>query len=188
MKHLLTILAVAVSAVVMQFAAGAAFGETLDTLVLNGTTYTAMENSTIGVLTVTDGTTGNVITVPSGMTVTVNVYEGAGKFRKSGAGDLIIKDVCPTADLTVGAGKIFFARSAGVEAFASSAALHLLWEQKSIANRVRLPLSLVASVHRCLSADVARFQIKPVMSHSYSQSAAFAALACYSPSSGVQSK
>ena len=46
---------------------------------------------------------------------------------------------------------------------------------------------LAGSVHHCLSADVARFQVKPVMSHSYSQSAAFAALACYSPSSGVQS-
>lgn len=121
----MTMCAAVISAVAMQFAAGAAFGETLDTLVLNGTTYTATENSTIGVLTVTDGTTGNVITVPEGTTVTVNVYEGAGKFRKSGAGDLIIKDVCPTADLTVGAGKIFFARSAGVEAFASGAALHL---------------------------------------------------------------
>ena len=33
----------------------------------------------------------------------------------------------------------------------------LLWEQKSIANRVRLPISLDASVHRRLSANVARF-------------------------------
>lgn len=46
---------------------------------------------------------------------------------------------------------------------------------------------LASSVHRCLSADIAQFQIKPVMSSSYSQSAAFATLACYSPSSGVQS-
>ena len=73
MKKLMTMCAAVISAVAMQFAAGAAFGETLDTLVLNGTTYTATENSTIGVLTVTDGTTGNVITVPEGTTVTVNV-------------------------------------------------------------------------------------------------------------------
>ena len=68
----------------------------------------------------------------------------------------------------------------------------LLWEQLSRANRVRFCPSAfrVASLHQFITAFQpmqAAFK-KPVVSSSYSQSAAFAALASYSPSSGVQSK
>ena len=51
------------------------------------------------------------------------------------------------------------------------------------------PLSALfrVSAHSRLSAGSLRLQKKPVVSSSYSQSAAFAALASYSPSSGVQS-
>lgn len=111
MKRLMAMFAAAMAAVAMQFAAGAAFGETLDTLVLNGTTYTATENSTIGVLTVTDGTTGNVIDVPSGVTVAVTSYEGGGALTKTGAGTLSLSDVCRTADIAVDGGKIQFVDS-----------------------------------------------------------------------------
>ena len=67
-----------------------------------------------------------------------------------------------------------------------------LWEQLSRANRVRFCPSAfrVASLHQFITAFQpmqAAFK-KPVVSSSYSQSAAFAALASYSPSSGVQSK
>ena len=68
----------------------------------------------------------------------------------------------------------------------------LLWEQLSRANRVRFCPSAfrVASLHQFITA-FQPMQVafkKPVVSSSYSQSAAFAALASYSPSSGVQSK
>ena len=67
----------------------------------------------------------------------------------------------------------------------------LLWEQLSRANRVRFCPSAFRAVS--LRQFIAAFQPirhasgKPVVSLSYSQSAAFAALASYSPSSGVQS-
>ena len=52
---------------------------------------------------------------------------------------------------------------------------------------IRLPRRFASSVHRRLSAGVARPQSKPVLPSSYPQSAAFAAPALYSPSSEVQS-
>ena len=112
MKRLMTVCAAVMSAVAMQFAAGAAFGETLDTLVLNGTTYTATENSTIGVLTVTDGTTGNVITVPSGMTVTASTYEGSGELTVNGGGSFILSDVSAMAKITMNGSTLKFVDSA----------------------------------------------------------------------------
>jgi hypothetical protein len=51
---------------------------------------------------------------------------------------------------------------------------------------VRFPRCRALSAHRLLSADDAQPK-KPVVSSSYPQSAVFAALALYSPSSGVQS-
>lgn len=119
MKRLLTVCAAAVAAVAMQVAAGVAFGETLETLTLNGTTYTATESSTIGVLTVTDGTTGNVIDVPSGVTVTVTSYEGGGALTKTGVGTLSLSDVCRTADIVVDGGKIQFVDSSAASDTAS---------------------------------------------------------------------
>ena len=93
----------------------------------------------------------------------------------------------------------------------------LLWEQLSRANRVRfcpsafrvavplqlidafLPMTLRLKQASCVSllsairslrraCTVYSASNKPVVSHSYPQSAAFAALALYSPSSGVQSR
>ena len=67
----------------------------------------------------------------------------------------------------------------------------LLWEQWSRANRVRFCPSAFRTVssHQFIAAfqPIRHASGKPVVSLSYSQSAAFAALASYSPSSGVQS-
>ena len=64
----------------------------------------------------------------------------------------------------------------------------LLWEQLSMANRTRLPPFVLRPVSPLLPfCRFARFQKKPVMSHSYPQSTTFVALALYCPSSGVQS-
>ena len=98
--------------VAMQFVAGGAFGEALETLALNGTTYTATENSTIGVLTVTDGTAGNVITVPSGITVTVATYEGSGELTVTGGGSFILSDVSAMAKITMDGSTLKFVDSA----------------------------------------------------------------------------
>ena len=68
----------------------------------------------------------------------------------------------------------------------------LLWEQLSRANRVRFWPPAVRIVSLVSSSSpfcrVAPSSEKSVVSSSYSQSAAFAALASYSPSSGVQSR
>ena len=102
-----------------------AFGASLDALTLNGTTYDATEDTTIGILTVTDGTIGNAIAVPSGITVTAIDVRGGGALAKTGPGQLVIKDIDTRANLTVRAGKVFFARSAGVESLTAAAAMHL---------------------------------------------------------------
>jgi len=97
----------------------------LDTLNLNGTAYEAVEDGTIGTLSVADGSTGNVLTVPAGVTLTVTSYVGGGELEKRGEGRFVICDVAPSARIRAGEGEVFFAKSKGVTGMASAATLHL---------------------------------------------------------------
>ena len=92
---------------------------------LDGTSYTATENGTIESLVVVIGSTGNGIVVPSGVTLTVIDYDGAGALTKTGDGTLVLHNVDSAANISVDAGKVLFDRSTGVESLTGAAAMHL---------------------------------------------------------------
>ena len=112
--------------VVLSLAVLQASAAVIDAVTLNGETYTCPdEDTTITALTVTGGSSGNVVSVPAGVTLTVTGYTGGGALEKTGAGKLVICDIDPAANLTATAGEVFFAKSTGVEALAGAAHLHL---------------------------------------------------------------